>query len=211
MRVELMQDIFKCKRDYLARMNDNKVHCMKVARRFDKDFFDGDRRYGYGGYKYDGRWKPLAQKLVDRYKLTKDSKVLDIGCGMGHLGWEIQQLTGGQVEGWEISEYAASKSLIKTDIIDIRTAGFSLDYDLIISINVLHNLILTDLEVALSSINRSSKHAYIVVESYRNEQELFNYVCWSLTGECFFRPEEWQFIFNILGCDKLDWEFLFLE
>ena len=72
-------------RDYVGRMADDKVQCSVVARRFDADYWDGDRRYGYGGYKYDGRWSVVAKQLVEQYKLKDGAKILDVGCGRGFL------------------------------------------------------------------------------------------------------------------------------
>ncbi|HIG90730.1 MAG TPA: methyltransferase domain-containing protein, partial [Flavobacteriaceae bacterium] len=80
-------------RDYLARMIDDKVHCMNIAKKYGEDYWDGDRRYGYGGYKYmPGRWKPVAEQLINTYNLTSNSKVLDIGCGKGYLLHEMKLL-----------------------------------------------------------------------------------------------------------------------
>src|SRR5689334_24730218 len=74
------------KRDYLARMVDDKVHCMMKAKEYEFDYWDGDRRYGYGGYKFiEGRWAPVAQALIDIYGLKNGSKVLDVGCGKAFL------------------------------------------------------------------------------------------------------------------------------
>ena len=70
------------KRDYLGRMIDDKVECMKVAKEYGKEYWDGDRRFGYGGYKYiPGRWTPVAESLIEMYGLSNDSSILDIGCG----------------------------------------------------------------------------------------------------------------------------------
>jgi cyclopropane fatty-acyl-phospholipid synthase-like methyltransferase len=70
------------KRDYLARMVDDKVVCMMKAKAYEFDYWDGDRRYGYGGYRYiEGRWKPAAQVLIDIYGLKGDARILDVGCG----------------------------------------------------------------------------------------------------------------------------------
>ena len=81
------------KRDYLARMNDDKVHCMLKAKQYGAEYWDGDRRYGYGGYTYRaGYWTPVAQQLIDTYKLTAGSKVLDLGCGKGFLLHELLTL-----------------------------------------------------------------------------------------------------------------------
>ena len=80
------------KRDFLARMNDEKVQCMLKAKEYEYDYWDGDRRFGYGGYKYDGRWKLVAEQLVATYELKPDAKILDVGCGKAHLLYELQQL-----------------------------------------------------------------------------------------------------------------------
>ena len=71
------------KRDYLGRMNEDKVHCMLKAKEYESDYWDGDRRYGYGGYRYDGRWISVAQQLIDHYQLGPAARILDVGCGRG--------------------------------------------------------------------------------------------------------------------------------
>lgn len=99
----------KTSRDYIARMVDDKVHCMEKAKEYEFDYWDGDRRYGYGGYKYDGRWKEIAQDLINQYNLTNTSKVLDVGCGKAFLIYELTQLLPGiSVEGFDISKYGIS-------------------------------------------------------------------------------------------------------
>ncbi len=85
-----MRDIFTSlhkatQRDCLGRMMDSKVECMEIAKRFDKDFWDGDRRYGYGGYAYDGRQKVIADALISTYNLKENASILDIGCGKGRV------------------------------------------------------------------------------------------------------------------------------
>ena len=80
-------------RKYLDRMVDDKVHCMLKAKEYEGDYWDGDRRYGYGGYKFlPGRWKPVAEGLIKTYGLKAGSKVLDVGCGKGFLLYELLQL-----------------------------------------------------------------------------------------------------------------------
>src|SRR6187431_2143498 len=97
----------RTKRDYLARMVDEKVHCMLKAKEYEFDYWDGDRRYGYGGYKYDGRWAVVAKQLIDAYGLKPGAKVLDVGCGRGFLLHEFTQLLPGcTVAGFDVSDYA---------------------------------------------------------------------------------------------------------
>lgn len=205
-------------RDYLGRMNDDKIDCMKTARKFDRDFWDGDRRFGYGGYSHDGRWKAVAQGLIDTYRLPADAKILDVGCGKGFLLYEFTRLLPrAEVRGFDISTYAVehAKPEIR-DRLSVRRAEdapYPFDdkaFDLVISITTLHNLVLNDLALALNEIERVGKNKYIVMESYRNEAELFNLECWALTAESFFRPGEWEWLFAKSGFTG-DYEFIYFE
>ena len=106
--LEIVTPLHKAtKRDYLARMMDDKVHCMMKAKEYEFDYWDGDRRYGYGGYKYiEGRWAPVAQALIDIYGLKDGCKVLDVGCGKAFLLYEMKKLLPGlQVVGFDISKH----------------------------------------------------------------------------------------------------------
>jgi SAM-dependent methyltransferase len=217
MLVNIISDLHgKTKRNYLGRMTDDKIECMYKARWFEQDYFDGDRKYGYGGYYCDGRWKPIAQKLINKYKLTSDSQVLDIGCGKGFLLYEIQKLINCKVVGVDRSDYARQNSVIKVTTGDLNgrlmTGKFKIgiDYDLILSINVLHNICLPHLKNALQEIESHCSNAYICMDSYRDDRELFNLQCWTLTAEQFLRPEEWEFLFKEWGYTK-DYEFIFFE
>ena len=100
------------KRNYLSRMNDNKVKCMKKANKFDYNYWDGSRKYGYGGYKYiPGRWSKVAKKIIRNYKLNSKSKILDVGCGKGFLLKEIKNILPGiKIVGFDISKYAIKNS-----------------------------------------------------------------------------------------------------
>ena len=100
------------KRDYLERMNNNKVDCMNIAKKYDQDYWDGDRKYGYGGYKYiEGWWEPVAQQLIDTYHLVSGSRILDVGCGKGFLLYEIYKKNPEiNIQGFDISQYAIENS-----------------------------------------------------------------------------------------------------
>ena len=203
------------KRDYLARMMDDKVHCMEVARRFDRDFFDGERRFGFGGYRYDGRWLPIAKAMAQHYGLKPGTRVLEVGCGKGYLLYEFTRVVPGcKVQGFDISEYAVGegKEEIRDNLFvhkaeDTPWPFADKEFDLVYSVATLHNLALYDLKKALPELSRVGKNAYLCVESYRNTSELFALQCWALTAESFFSETEWIWLYKEFGYTG-DYEFI---
>jgi SAM-dependent methyltransferase len=188
-------------------MTPDKPECMRIARQFGKEYFDGDRKYGYGGYYYDGRFKEVAKKLSENYVIKRKTKILDYGCGKGFLMYDLQEMFGCQCTGYEISKYAKDNAYKVGDkIFDYFTGG----YDLVLALGVLHNLPLQSLRWAIGDIQKAGKNKFITVDSYRNEKELYNLQCWTLTCEQFFTPDEWRFLFNEWGYTG-DYEFLFFE
>lgn len=192
------------KRNYFDRMFNNKVRSMKIARKFDKNFWDGKRRYGYGGYKYvRNYWKPLAKKLIKKYNLNNKSSILDIGCGKAFLLYEISLLLPNiKIRGFDVSSYAIKnakeelkKKLFKYDA-KKKLPFKNKEFDLVISINTLHNLHIYDLKNALREMERVGRKKYLVIEGYRNIEELFNLQCWALTANAFFSNQEWEWIFK---------------
>ncbi|MBF0183175.1 MAG: class I SAM-dependent methyltransferase [Magnetococcales bacterium] len=206
------------KRDYHGRMQDEKVLCMQVAKEYEERYWDGDRRFGYGGYRYmPGRWKPVAQALIDTYQLPAKAKILDVGVGKGFLLYELQQLLPeAELVGFDISRHALANA--KEEIRDKLFHYKAQDpypfgdkaFDLVISLGTLHNLRLFELQTALREIERVGKNGYVMLESYRNEQELFNLQCWALTCESFFDTAEWIWLYNHFGYSG-DYEFIYFE
>ena len=207
----------RTKRDYLARMVDDKVHCMLKAKEYEFDYWDGDRRYGYGGYRYDGRWKVVAQHLIDHYKLGASARILDVGCGKAHLLHELKQLLpDADVVGFDISAHglADAPEPIRPHLFRYRAQDpypWGDDhFDLVISFGALHNLRVFELESAVREIERVGRQKYIMVESYRNELEQFNLQCWALTAEAFFDTAEWIWLYRRFGYTG-DYEFIYFE
>ena len=198
----------KIKRKFIDRMVDNKIEAMSVARLYEYDYWDGKRRYGYGGYKYiENYWTPVAKKLIKKFKLTNKSKILDIGCGKGFLLFEIKKILSKiKIEGIDISKHAIinSKKEVKKflKIADVNQYKFKRKYDLIISINTLHNLEIDKLSSVVKKIIKFSKNSYIAVEGYRNVKELFNLQCWALTANTFFSKREWIWFLKNLNYDR---------
>lgn len=206
------------KRDYLARMLEHpKADAIERAKKYDFDYWDGDRKLGYGGYHYDGRWRVVSDAVCKHYDLKPGDKVLDVGCGKGFLLYEFtQSIPDVAITGIDISAYAIEHA--KEEVRPFLQIGDAVDlpfednsFDMVVSLNTLHNLYCYDLEKALMEIERVGKsNKYIVVESYRNEQEKVNMMCWVLTGECFFSPKEWEWWFEKCGYTG-DHSFIYFE
>ncbi len=205
-------------RKYLDRMIDDKVNCMMKAKEYEYDYWDGDRRYGYGGYKFiEGRWKPVAEALIQNYKLSNQSSILDIGCGKAFLLYEIKKILPDiKISGFDISNHGinSAKDIIKSDLFIHRAQERypfeDKQFDLAISLGCFHNLKIFELNIALKEMERVAKNGYLMLESYRSEQELFNLQCWALTCESFFEKEEWIWIYNNFGYSG-DYEFIYFE
>lgn len=208
----------KTKRDYVGRVTQaDKAACAEVAKKWGKDYWDGDRKYGYGGYKYDGRWAVVAEKMISHYNLPENARILDVGCGKGFLLYELKKLLPkAEVKGIDISAYAVENA--KEEIKEHVQVGNATqlpfkdkEFDLVYSITTLHNLYNFDLKKAVREIQRvSGKNSFIMVESYRNEREKANLLYWQLTCESFLAPQEWVWLFGEYGYTG-DYEFIYFE
>ncbi len=208
-------------RDYLARVNDPdfpKAKAAERAKKWDFDYWDGDRRINYGGYKYmPGRWEKVAKAMADHYGIKPGDKILDVGCGKGFLLYDFTLVVPGvEIYGIDISQYAIDNS--KEEVRDRLQVGSATKlpwpdkhFDLVYSLNTLHNLHAYDLDPALREIERvGRKNKYICVESYRNEVEKANLLYWQVTCEAFNTPEEWAWWFKQTGYTG-DHSFIYFE
>ena len=208
-------------RDYLARVNDPefpKAKAAGLAKKWDFDYWDGDRRINYGGYRYmEGRWEKVARVMADHYGLKAGDRILDIGCGKGFLLFDFTKVVPGiEVTGIDISEYAIQES--KEEIRDRLQVGNATElpfpdnsFDFVFSLNAMHNLYCYDLDKALREMERVGKdHKYLCVESYRNEIEKANLLYWQVTCEAFNTPEEWEWWFKQTGYAG-DHSFIYFE
>ncbi len=206
------------KRDYLARVTQrDKAEVAELAIQWGHDYWDGSRETGYGGYRYDGRWRKVADAMRDTYGLKPGMRVLDVGAGKGFLMHDLMESVPGlEVEGIDISAYAIEHAMdtVRGRIRQGDAAKLPWPdghFDLVVSITTLHNLYIDSLFSALAEMERVSKaHKYLVVEGYRNEREKVNLMYWQLTCRAFHMPHEWEWIFQKAGYTG-DHEFIFFE
>jgi len=209
------------KRDYLARVNDPefpKAKAAELAKQWGHDYWDGDRRINYGGYKYmEGRWEKVAKAMADYYRIKPGDKILDVGCGKGFLMFDWTKVVPGvEIYGIDISTYAIDN--IKEEMKDLVRVGNAISlpwpdqhFNLVYSLNTLHNLHNYELDPALREIERvGKKNKYICVESYRNEVEKANLLYWQVTCEAFNSPEAWDWWFKQTGYTG-DHSFIYFE
>jgi ubiquinone/menaquinone biosynthesis C-methylase UbiE len=207
----------RTQRDYLARVNEfPKAEAAKVAKKFDAEYWDGDRKFGYGGFKYDGRYRQVAEAMARHYVLKPGDSILDVGCGKAFLLYEFTQAVPGvKVRGIDVSRYGIENA--KPEVRPFLEVGNATglpfpdhSFDLVISITTLHNLYCFELDQALREIERVGKKKYTVVESYRNEEEKANLLYWQLTCEMFCTPREWEWWFERCGYTG-DYSFIYFE
>jgi ubiquinone/menaquinone biosynthesis C-methylase UbiE len=195
-------------RDYVRRVVEHdKAACAEIAGRFDKDYWDGERHLGYGGYRYDGRWRAVAEDMASHYGLKAGDRILDVGCGKAFLLYEFTQAVPGcEVVGIDVSQYAVDNA--KEEVRPFLRVGNAArlpfpdgSFDFVVSVNALHNLYLPDLWSALQEIERVGKggRKYVTVEAYRNEREKVNLMYWQLTCRAFHTPVEWEWLFAKAG------------
>lgn len=217
--IDFISDLHKVtKRDYIARvLSSDKAECAKVAKEYGYDYWDGDRKYGYGGYRYDGRWYSAAVKIAEHYHLKAGQKVLDVGCGKAYLLYELTRVVPGLiVKGIDISSYALEHA--KEEIRDCLQWGKAQElpfkdheFDLVISLTTLHNLKVFELKKAVQEIERVSKgNSYIMVESFRDDREEVNMLYWQLTCASYYSVDEWEWLYKEWGYTG-DYSFIFFE
>ena len=205
--VDLLKNYPKSKRKITTRASQKTPEIRRIARKFSKEYFDGDRAYGYGGYNYHPRfWQQVVKDFQKHYKLTNKSKILDVGCAKGFLLHDflklIPRLT---IKGIDISQYALDHAL--SDVKPFLQLGNAKklyipdkSFDLVISINTIHNLNLKECKKALQEIQRvTKKHAFITVDAYRNDEEKKRLEDWNLTAETYMHVDDWKKLFTDVG------------
>ena len=178
----------------------------EIAKRFGREYFDGDRGQGYGGYRYDGRWVPIAERMRDFYGLAPGDLILDVGCAKGFLLHDFRAVIPGvHVAGLDVSAYAVERAM--DDVRPFVLVGSAdrlpfadKSFDLVVSINTVHNLERDGCALAIGEMERVSRRfRYLQVDSYRSEQERENFERWQLTAVTYFDPAGWRRVFEQAG------------
>jgi len=207
MEIDLLKNYPKSKRDLSNRVSKKSEEKVSIARQFGKEFFDGDRDYGYGGFSYNPKfWQPVIPDFKKKYSLNSSSKILDVGCAKGFMIYDFCQLIPGiQATGIDISKYAIQNCHEKVtnmlQIADCKNLPFEDNsFDLVISINTIHNLELNDCINSIKEIQRvSSKDCFITVDAYNNDEEKKRMLDWNLTAKTIMSVDQWKKLFNEIG------------
>lgn len=179
----------------------------RIARRFGREFFDGDRLFGYGGYSYHPRyWTDTVRRLRDHYDLPPDASILDVGCAKGFMLYDFHRLMPeAELVGVDVSEYAIEHAIEPMrpylQVADAADLPFEDDrFDLVVSINSIHNLPPEGCRQALREIERVGRaHKFVVVDAWRNEQERQALEKWNLTAKTMMHVDDWKALFDAVG------------
>ncbi len=205
--IDLMRNYPKTKRDLNTRAEKKTEADKAIARQYGKEFFDGDRKQGYGGFNYLPRfWQPVIPDFQKHFNLNAQSKVLDVGCAKGFMLYDMQQIIPGiTVAGLDISSYAIEHA--KEEVKPFLQVGNAIElpfddnsFDVTFSITTVHNLEINELAKALQEIERVSKHgSFITVDAYHNEEEKQRLEDWVLTAKTMMHVDEWKAFFKEVG------------
>jgi SAM-dependent methyltransferase len=205
--IDLLRNYPKTSRNLDARVAARTDEVQSVARRFGEDFFDGDRRYGYGGFSYNSKyWSPVIPDFQKHFGPLTGKSLLDVGCAKGFMLYDLLKLVPGiDVAGIDISDYAIENSL--PEVKQFLSVANATDlpfkdqsFDIVISINTIHNLDLEDCKQALREISRVSKgNSFITVDAFSNEEERVRMMAWNLTAKTILSVEGWKKLFDEVG------------
>lgn len=205
--VDLLQAYPRPNRDVNARVLGKTDQDREIARQFGRDFFDGDRKHGYGGFSYSPRfWQPVVPTFKEHFNLSPGSWVLDVGCAKGFMMHDIAELIPGiKIKGVDVSEYAISNAMENmidhVQVADAMNLPFEDNsFDAVISINTIHNLDRAGCARALKEIERVSRgKSFITVDAYSNELERERMFAWNLTAKTIMSKDEWVTFFQEVG------------
>ena len=197
--IDLLAKYPKAKRDLTQRLESKTEEVRSVARKFDKEFFDGERKFGYGGFSYNPRyWSEVVKDFTNYYNLNDESKILDVGCAKGFMLYDFYKLNLNlDLYGIDISKYAIDNCVPevrnKLQVANATKLPYEDNFfDLVIAINTIHNLDKAECATALQEISRvSKKNAFLTVDAYRNNEEKQRMDAWNLTAKTIMSVDDW--------------------
>lgn len=204
--VDLLRRYPRAKRNIQKRSEAQTPENIRIARQYGFEYFDGTREQGYGGYRYDGRWVPIAQDMVAHWALKPGDRVLDVGCAKGFLVKDLMAVRPGlEAFGLDVSEYALMRC--EPEVVGRLHLGCATrlpfpdgSFQAVVSINTLHNLERDDCIRAVREIERLAPgRGYIQVDSYRTPEEKDLFLSWVLTAKTHYEPAGWTALFEEAG------------
>ena len=209
MEIDLLKNYPKSKRNLDKRLSEKSPEIVKIAREFSKEFFDGDRKFGYGGLTYNPKyWANVVKDFVEYYKIKPDAKILDVGCAKGYMVYDFKrQYPGLEMHGVDISEYAIKNCHpeVKDNLQVGKAESLKFEdnyFDLVISINTVHNLELENCVASIKEISRVSKgNSFITVDAYNSDEEKERMFKWNLTAKTIMSVSDWKETFKKIGYD----------
>ena len=207
MEIDLLKNYPKSKRNLDKRLSEKSPEIVKIAREFSKEFFDGDRKFGYGGLTYNPKyWANVVKDFVEYYKIKPDAKILDVGCAKGYMVYDFKrQYPGLEMHGVDISEYAIKNCHpeVKDNLQVGKAESLKFEdnyFDLVISINTVHNLELENCVASIKEISRVSKgNSFITVDAYNSDEEKERMFKWNLTAKTIMSTNDWKDTFKRIG------------
>ena len=201
--IDLLVNYPRTKRNIDERAQSKSEEDRSIARQFGREFFDGDRRHGYGGFNYQARfWQPVVPTLQGHFGLDGHSSLLDVGCAKAFMLHDLAELIPGiQVKGVDVSAYAIENAIPDmrphVQVADAVSLPFpDAAFDVVISINTIHNLERTECAQALREIQRVTRRgAFITVDAYHDEDERKRMMDWNLTGRTIMHVDDWRAFF----------------
>lgn len=204
MEIDLLKNYPKPKRDLEARVQSKTLEQQKIARKFEEEFFDGDRDHGYGGFYYNPRfWQPVIPSFQEHWNIKSGESLLDIGCAKGFMLHDFNEIIPGlELKGIDISNYAIKNCIDSMrDQLQVASADklpFEDNrFDYAISITTIHNFDKDGVIKALKEIERVTKQgSFITVDAYRNDLEKERMFAWNLTAKTILHVDEWKELFT---------------
>ncbi|PWC55342.1 class I SAM-dependent methyltransferase [Azospirillum sp. TSO22-1] len=204
--IDLLASLPKAKRNIQKRKDAKDPAVVAVAKTYGEMYWDGPREYGYGGYRYDGRWRAVARDIIAHFGLKPGMRVLDVGCGKGFLVKDLMlECPGLEAFGLDVSLYAITNAppelagrlhLGTAEKLPFADGAF----DCVLSLNTIHNLTRPAAVRAMREIQRlSGGRAFVQVDSYRTPEEKELFESWVLTAEFHDYPAGWIAVFEEAG------------